>query len=172
MSNLAKLGAMLTGLGIIAVGCDQATTAPDRISSPNFAVVANDKIVTPFLAFVPCANGGAGEFVFASDLRLHVLISVTTDAAGGFHVDSHFQPMGGNGVGLVTGDKYQATGITRDGFNFTSGGLPFEETFVNNFRWIGPGPGNNLLVHTTFHVTVNANGVVTAVVINDSVECR
>ena len=172
MSKLAKLGAMLTGLGIITVACDQATTAPDHISSPNFALVENDEIVTPFSVFVPCANGGAGEFVFASDLRLHVLISQTIDAAGGLHIDFHFQPMGGNGVGVVTGDKYQATGLTRQGFDFSSGGLPFVETFVNNFRWIGPGPGNNLLVHTTFHVTVNENGVLTAFVDNSSAECR
>lgn len=171
MTKLAKLGAMLTGLGIITVGCDQATTPPDHISSPNFAVVTNDEIVMPFAVFVPCANGGAGEFVFA-DIRLHVLIRETTDAAGGFHVGTHFQPMGGDGVGEVTGDKYQATGLSRDGFNFNSGGLPIEDTFVENFRWIGRGPGNNLLVHTTIHVTVNENAVVTALVVNSSVECR
>src|SRR5206468_4453783 len=123
MSKLAKLGAMLTGLGIITVACDQATTAPDHISSPNFAVIANDQIVTPFGVFVACANGGAGEFVFASDLRLHALISVTTDAAGGLHFASHFQPMGGNGVGVVTGDKIHATGLTHTGFSFTLGEL-------------------------------------------------
>ncbi len=175
MSKLAKLSTMVLGLGITAVGCDPATTAPDSkpaIPAPSYEVVVNDQIVTPFFVFVPCAAGGAGELVFASDLRLHVLISVTFDAAGGAHFDFHFQPMGGSGVGLVTGDKYQATGITRDGFNINSGGLPIEETFVNNFRWIGPGPDNNLLVHTTFHITVNENGVVTALVINSSVECR
>ena len=172
MSKLARLGAMLTGLGIITVGCDQATTPPDHISSPNFAVVTNDEIVMPFGVFVPCANGGAGEVVFASDLRLHVLLSVTTDAAGGFHLRSHFQPMGGDGVGQDTGDKYQATGHSLDGFNLNSGGLPFEDTFVENFRWIGRGPGNNLLVHTQVHLTVNENGVVTAIVDNSSVECR
>jgi hypothetical protein len=172
MSKLAKLGAMLPGLGIITVACDQATTAPDHISSPNFAVLANDEIATPFSVFVPCANGGAGEFVFSSDLTLHVLVSLTTDAAGGFHIASHLQPMGGNGVGVVTGDKYQATGGSRDGRSFNSGGLPFVETFVDNFRWIGPGPGNNLFVHATYHVTTNENDVSTAFVDNTSVECR
>ena len=172
MSRLAKLGAMLTGLGIITVGCDQATTASDPISSPNFAVVANEQIAAPFSVFVPCANGGVGEDVVSSDLRLHGLISETFDAAGGAHFSFHFQPMGGNGVGTVTGDKYQATGITRDGINFNAGGLPAEETLVDNFRWIGWGRGNNLLVHTTFHITVNENGVVTAFVDNTSVECK
>ena len=43
---------------------------------------------------------------------------------------------------------------------------------MNNFRIIGQGPGNNFLVHETFHVTINANGVVTATVDNFSVECK
>ena len=47
--------------------------------------------------------------------------------------------------------------------DFSSSGLRFNATFVNNFRWIGPGRGNNFLSHQTFHVTVNANGVTTVV---------
>ncbi|MBI4420235.1 MAG: hypothetical protein HY560_05360, partial [Gemmatimonadetes bacterium] len=48
----------------------------------------------------------------------------------------------------------------------------FNTTYVNNFRIIGEGSGNNLLVHATSHITVNANGELTAVVDNFSVECR
>ena len=47
-----------------------------------------------------------------------------------------------------------------------------QDTFINNFRIIGQGPGNNYLVHQTVHLTVNANGVVTASVSNSSVECK
>jgi hypothetical protein len=43
---------------------------------------------------------------------------------------------------------------------------------VNNFRIIGQGPGNNYLVHEVFHVTINANGEVTAYVDNFSIECK
>ena len=48
----------------------------------------------------------------------------------------------------------------------------FNQTFVNNFRIVGQGTDNNFLVHQTFHVTVNANGMLTALVNNFSVECR
>jgi hypothetical protein len=47
-----------------------------------------------------------------------------------------------------------------------------EFTFINNFRLIGQGPDNNLQVHQTIHTTINANGTVTSVVNNTSVECQ
>jgi hypothetical protein len=42
---------------------------------------------------------------------------------------------------------------------------------VNNFRLIGPGPGNNLLVHETAHVTINGDEVVVVEHDNLSIEC-
>jgi hypothetical protein len=72
-------------------------------------------------------------------------------------------------VGQVTGDKYQGTGVTQDEFNATVGA---EETFINNFRIIGQGNGNNFLIHQTFHITINADGTMTAFVNMLSVDCR
>ena len=47
------------------------------------------------------------------------------------------------------------------------------ETFVNNFKIIGQGEGqNNLLVHETFHITVNPDGTVTAFFDKASVQCN
>src|SRR5215467_3765370 len=51
-------------------------------------------------------------------------------------------------------------------------GFPFNTTLVNNFRIIGQGTGNNFLVHETFHITVNADGTMTAFVDNFSVDCK
>jgi len=70
----------------------------------------------------------------------------------------------------VTGDKYQATGITED--KITLGPLPVTSTFVNNFYMIGQGPRNNFKVHETFHFTINANGETTAFVDNFRVTCQ
>ena len=84
-------------------------------------------------------------------------------------IKTHTQPQGISGQGLTTGDKYQATGVTQDQFNVTVGQ---EETFVNNFRMIGQGPGNNFLVHETFHITINADGTVTTVVDNFGADCK
>ena len=45
-------------------------------------------------------------------------------------------------------------------------------TFVNNFRIIGQGSGNNFLVHETLHITVNADGTITVFHDNFSIDCR
>lgn len=128
-------------------------------------------VAVPFseVISIPCANGGAGEDV-AVEGFLHVLITETVDRNGVVHTTSQFQPMGISGTGLTTGDSYQATGITRDQISGTE--PPFEVTFVNNFRIIGQGTGNNLLIHEVFHVTVNANGELTVFVDHLSAECK
>lgn len=115
---------------------------------------------------IPCA----GENVFISG-RLHLLIIEQYDANGGIHYKFHGQPQGMTGIGLVSGNTWHATGLTQGHTNVHSG-LPFEDTYVNNYRIIGSGPGNNFLVHEVFHITVNANGDVTANVVNASVECK
>ena len=71
---------------------------------------------------------------------------------------------------MTSGAQYQATGITRSSENVV--GMPYNYTLVNNFRIIGQGAGNNFLLHETFHITVNANGELTAVADNYSVDCK
>ncbi|MBW7882597.1 MAG: hypothetical protein H3C34_08160 [Caldilineaceae bacterium] len=127
------------------------------------------KIPIDLVVFVPCALNGAGEFVQLTG-NLHVVTHFTASASGGFQATSHYQPQGISGYGFSSGVKYQGTGVTRD--NFKISGLPFQQTFVNNFRIIGQGPGNNFLVHENFHLTVNANGELTAFVDNFRVECK
>lgn len=121
------------------------------------------------VSFVPCAAGGAGEWVLMTGF-LHVLVTGTRDASGGLHTTTHFQPMGMAGTGLTSDDVYRATGITRDQANGLD--IPFEATFVNNFRIVGPGKDNNFLVHDVAHVTVNAVGEVSVVLDRLSIECK
>jgi hypothetical protein len=137
----------------------------------NAAVTQNVKVPLDTTVFVPCANGGAGEEVHLTG-ELHMLATLTEDGAGGMHIKWHSQPQGVSGVGLITGDKYRGTGVTQEETNIRPGGFPYEDTFVNNFRIIGQGKGNNYLVHQVLHVTINANGEITAEVDNYSVECK
>lgn len=118
--------------------------------------------------FVECANGGAGEEVHLTGY-LHVTFSQTFDNAGGVHVKFHVNPQGISGTGLITGDQYRGTGVSQDQFNAKVGE---EYTFINNFNIIGQGPGNNALVHENFHITIDANGNLTAWVENSHSECR
>lgn len=146
---------------IISLGVAQAQAKATRFT---------ENVVQPIdlLVFVPCAAGGVGEYVELTG-TLHILFVTTIDDRGGFHSKYHFQPQGITGTGVTTGDKYQGTGVTQGTFN---GKVGFEATDVNNFNIIGQGPGNNFMVHTTFHVTVNANGTLTTFVDQARIVCK
>ena len=166
MRSAKPVVSMLIALAMALSLISMIGTTPVLAKASTFTV--NVKIPINLVVFVPCAAGGAGELVDLNGL-LHVLFHVTIDDSGGFHSKFHFQPQGVSGTGLTTGDKYQATGETQGTDN---GKVGFESTFVNNFKIIGQGVGNNFLVHENFHVTVNANGTLTAFVDNFSVVCK
>jgi hypothetical protein len=163
----------LVGLG----ACSEAPVSPgnptpDVASGPDLAAVVtttNDVEIDDITTFVPCANGGAGEVVEAVG-RIHRLMTSVVTPTGKVTVKTHSQPQGLTGVGLTTGDKYQATGVTQETDVFVPP-FPFVAAFTNNFRFIGPGPNNNLLIHEVFHITVNANGTFTVFDDHFSVEC-
>lgn len=159
MKKLMTLLGLASVLGLCLVGSAAG-------SAPTFT--ASTKIPVDIVVFVPCANGGAGEIVELTG-NLHDLFSFTFDGSGGAHVMQVDNPQGISGTGQTTGAKYQATGETLNTFNAQVG---LETTFVNNFKIIGQGPGNNFLIHENFHLTVNANGTVTAFVDNFSVTCK
>jgi hypothetical protein len=138
------------------------------LQTSHAAVITNVSVPVNIPVFIPCAASGAGELVVLSG-DLHVLVRSTISKGGGVHAAVHFQPQGISGIGQTTGDKYQGTGVTQDQINARIGA---EETFINNFRIIGQGSGNNFLIHENFHMTINANGKVTAFVDNVSVDCR
>ena len=159
---------------LFAACAESATSPADTDLLPAFsATTTRTNLRDPFAAnvFVPCANNGVGEIVSLTG-TLHILLHVTVDETGGVHVKSHFQPQNLAGVGMTTGDSYRGTGVTQQTDNISGDGLPFEFTFVNNFRVIGQGPGNNFLIHQNVHGTINANGELTAAVDNFRAECE
>lgn len=160
MRRMRKPGSFLTAAAIL------------MLISPSPIQAATTSISVPFalINFVPCAAGGAGELVLIQG-TLHIVTGLTVTPSGAFHIKQHFQPQGATGIGLTTGDVYQANGVTRENLSFNAGGLPITDTFINNFRLIAPGTGNNLQIHQTLHITINENGVVTASVANTSVSC-
>ncbi len=138
------------------------------------AITDTTNLSIPFdlTLFIPCANDGAGELVQLSG-PLHALFHNTISPNGRITFKFHFQPQGIRGMGQTTGDRYQATGETQGTTTFDGvSGFPFETSFVNNFKIIGQGPGNNFLVHENFHVTINANGELTVLVDNFSIACK
>jgi hypothetical protein len=156
---------------VLAVFSVAFLVSAGRAGASAFTITSSTTFPISLTVFVPCAAGGAGEVVFVSG-ELHDLYHVTLADNGSFHLDASDNPQGVSGVGLTTGAKYQGTGISRSDVNEASAILPLNVTFVNNFRIIGQGPGNNLLVHDNFHVTVNPDGTVTSFHDNFSVTCQ
>jgi len=120
--------------------------------------------------FVYCANNGAGEVVeFSGPLHILVVSNINNQKISGL---SHFQPQGVQGRGQATGNLYNATGVTQEHFSGSLVNGQYTSTFVNNYRLIGQGPGNNLLIHQTIHITFNSNGDATAYVDHTTIECK
>jgi hypothetical protein len=71
----------------------------------------------------------------------------------------------------VTGTSYRFTGASSSSTNEAPNGFPYHNTFTNTFLLVSRGPGDNLLMHETTHVTMNANGTLTAEVTNISFDC-
>ena len=131
------------------------------------AVSSNGSVPLATSAFVPCANGGAGEVVNLTG-SLHILSTVTIDSAGGVHGTLLFNPQNVSGVGSVSGAGYRGTGETLSTF---SGKVGAVSTLVNNFRIIGLRGAASLQVHENVAVVVNADGTVTTSFDHVSVTC-
>lgn len=135
------------------------------------AAVTNVTAPLDLVRLVPCANGGVGELVHVTG-TLHFRISTITDGAGGVHSTTLIRVEKPNAVGLTTGATYQLKSLSRDVFNQRAGGVGSVLMSVNHSGLIGPGPGNNDWEHNLVHVTVNANGVVTANFFPVNTQCK
>jgi hypothetical protein len=164
-------------LGCLAA-CDAVPTETSESARPADGLFASARTTAftvsqsiPLVAttFVPCANGGAGELVDLTG-RLHDLFHVTRHSDDRLTVKILDQPQGVSGVGESTGDRYRGTGVSQT--TITNGRFGSTFTHIDNFRIIGPGPGNNFTVHVNTHITVNANGTVTVEVDHVKVECQ
>ena len=130
------------------------------------AITTTEREIVPFAT---TASGCVGEDVFLSGELL--LISHTTfDASGGGHSKVTLVPKNVRGVGSVSGTQYKAVGGSRSHFISTSSSaLSFSITDMFNF--ISATSIDNMQVKFTFHVTLNANGIQTALVENFSAKC-
>lgn len=146
--GLAGLAAGLFAMTGQAAAADGATVVRSEISA---------------VAQVPCALGGAGEEVLVEGTVLTV-VRQQTDAAGGTHFVLHANYDSLVGTGLTSGTVYHAVateGATSYDFDpFV--GPPYSFTNTRHVRFIGRGPDNDFIIAESVHVTVNAEGVVTA----------
>ena len=161
MKTVKHVFALLAILAVTMIGAGSARAAVTRNEI---------KDITGFSMFNPCANNGAGELVIFQG-NLHALATFTIN---GNHVsgDVHFNPQGLTGIGTVTGTIYHASGIVQLPFSGSVVNGQFQVTYIDYFRIIGPGPGNNYLVHNHAHMTITANGELRVDFENFVTDCR
>lgn len=117
-----------------------------------------------------CAGGRFGEIiVFQGDQ--HLTFTETSTANGHLSTKLQWNAEGITGIGQYTGFTYRALGVSSYQA-VTNGDLPYTSTFINNYHVIGQGSATNGDLHETVHVTVNANGDVTAWVTDYNFDCK
>jgi hypothetical protein len=95
---------------------------------------------------------------------IHLVSQLQSDGSEVGHIN--FQ--GVSGVGLTSGTTYRSSSV--DNFRLAAP-YPSDITSVRSLRLISPGPEDDLLVRFLFHITVNANGEITAEVEDVNFEC-
>ncbi len=152
----------------LAMGCGDtpAPMTPGGVDTPgpNLAVVNTGFFDFNFTIF----DGCNGEFVDFVTKRKHVF-NTTFDASGGVHVGVH-RAWWGTGVGQTTGTVYSFNWPRQEQF-YAPGPFPeiFSQRIANNL--VRRGSADNRIFSLTLHVTVNANGDVTADVFDLTLTC-
>jgi len=152
-------------LSLIALFLVTGISALGNASTQTLSV----KVPLALSDFIPCANGGNGEVVDFSG-TLHEVLSSTING-NHIHINELFNPQEAKGVGETTGEVWNANGETRQDLNASLVSLPFETTFVNNFKLINGNEGS-FIIHENSHITVSANGAITASTDNFTISCR
>jgi hypothetical protein len=93
----------------------------------------------------------------------------TENPNGGMTIVAKFNPQHVTGTSLSTGARYHGGGVTTETLVLASGAT--SDTLINRFFLIGEGVAPNALESETVHITVLANGTVTADVENESLVC-
>lgn len=168
MSTHGQLGGR-SALGVFRLSLLAAALTTLLVPGPAFgAVIEHTTVPLEGLEFPdnPC-----GEGLVHTDGALHILVTMTVNdnrVSGSVH----FQPQGATLAGLESGDEYVGTGVTRESFSESLTNGQATMTLVNNFRIIGKRQTANWLVHGVTHLTLRADGTVSADVDFERIDCR
>jgi hypothetical protein len=148
---MLRTGALL---GVVVAAL--AVTASAGAQAENIVIPFND-VVDVCGDDVQLSGNVLGTFVF------------TENGNGGLTIVTKFNPQGLTGTSLSTGARYHGVGVTK----FTTVLAPgvTSDTYVNRFFIIGEAGAPNSLFSETAHITVFADGRVTASVDKASEVC-
>ncbi|MGH7548388.1 MAG: hypothetical protein ACREMM_09450 [Gemmatimonadales bacterium] len=151
--------------------CERAVTSPKpQALPPQAAVVTNTQFdLSPFFIGNPCPPA---ELVDIVQGFAHVKTQLTTSASGRVMLRFSVNWQGVDGIGLVTGLKYQIQDNADFSINAGAGGAFVLDSDVV-LRANRQGSADNLYIDARLHVTFNANGVLTSFKVDPfGIECR
>ena len=166
---------------LFAAGCDDPATGPQsRTADADLEVRAAASpssqtftIPVPSPLYMPCpvAGGDPGEFVDLTG-SLRVVMTEVVSGSGNYLFRFHIFGSGIEGTGRVTGATYRPQGGQNVTVTMQADALP--ATFTSNyiFHVIGQGQAPDWHIHETLHLTVDADGRLTANVADTRVTCR
>jgi hypothetical protein len=132
----------------------------------NAQTVSTKEVDIPWSVFIPC-SGVAGELAEGT-LTLHTIMHTNKD---GVVTKFHSQPQGGELIGLETGIVFHPTGVSQEMMKAYSENGAIVNTYINIYHMVGQG-GIQLKIKMVYHVTINANGDLTAEVDKNDVVCK
>ncbi|MBW2500356.1 MAG: hypothetical protein JRF61_23995 [Deltaproteobacteria bacterium] len=148
--------ALVVTVGILILACDQVTSP----NPPGIRAAVETNYWRPVDIFVPAHC--TGDDVIHITGKVHRVIRVTEDGAGGFHVGQTRTFAANKGVGIPSGARYVRAGRPNGSYSFNAK-PPFHETYTHTMRqlWIGQGKADDVVFVEKEHFTINANGEVT-----------
>jgi hypothetical protein len=149
-------------LGVLALGILAEGTA--TVFAQATTIHSNLILDVDDVAFSPCTQ----ENIILTGQE-HIVTQTTFDARGGAHITSHLNVLT-MGTGEISGAQYVNTAALNDASN-ARGPAPFEITVESHIHLISKGDFPNHLIHSIFHLTINANGEITGLTFRRRIEC-
>jgi hypothetical protein len=134
------------------------------------ANVSSTEEIVPYdqTLFVPCGNGGAGEDVALTG-SLKILENIVYNNHG-FTFNYHVITQGITGVGLSTGEKFQASGGNKGTITGEFGEEgQYSRVFIQQLRIIG----ENSVFKVTYKtkITITSDGKITTSIEDETIDC-
>jgi hypothetical protein len=170
---MPRLPHCLIAIAFVAA-CDQATVPRD----PEAGTLSAASTQTPITTTQKIPIDGTAFFFsdcLGEQLEVHLreqLVIHTTEVPGEtLHLHVTDNDKGTTAEGLTSGASYHRVGATIQNLNLP--GFPVvTQTIVNVFHFIGEGGAPSLLVNEVFHISINANNVVTVEFDHLKIQCK
>jgi hypothetical protein len=169
-STRCFVAAALSATIFLFAGCagDDSPASPESAGPDGIlASVVITPVVGTEVRFEECL----GEEIQVN-FREQLVEHESVDAQGRLHIHTVINDKGSTAVGLTSGTTYHQVGATKDSDILVVDLQPRVVSFVNVLNLIGQGTGPNLLIYESFHLTLDATGVLKVERETERIACK